>query len=154
MSNRIRASVTFATSIDAPLSVVRAAINDPSWNKWVPFLQATEYRSETAGSNRVCTMAAPGTEMDGYQLQETIEENNKEEGRFIYALHNPPLPVDNLLGTVEAKEDEMGKVIATWTATFEATPDVLDQAQPTMIQMYQGALMGLEVYAQQQTQVA
>ena len=150
MSNPVKASVTFATSINAPLAVVRAAISDPSWNKWVPFLGAAEYQSETAGSRRICTMTAPGTEMDGYQLRETIEENNKDAGRFIYTLQNPPLPVENFLGTVEANEDGKGNVVASWTATFEATPDVLEQAQLTLIQMYQGALTGLEAYAQKQ----
>ncbi|WP_274704403.1 SRPBCC family protein [Acaryochloris thomasi] len=42
----------------------------------------------------------------------------------------------------------------SWTATFDAEPDVLEEVRPMMIQMYQMGLQGLEAYAAAPLQIA
>ena len=150
----IQSSITFATPIDAPLEQVRDAITDPAWHKWLPFLSATEYEGTAAGSRRVCTMASPDPQMNGYVLQETIEGVDEGAGRLSYAIQNPPMLVENLRGSVEASQNEAGQVIATWTATFSSSAEALEQSRPLMLHMYQLGLQGLEAYAQEQAKVA
>ena len=91
--------------------------------------------------------------MNGYVLQETIEGIDEGAGRLSYAIQNPPMPVENLRGSVEASQNEAG-VVATWTATFSASAEALEQSRPLMLHMYQLGLQGLEAYAQEQAKVA
>lgn len=146
----IKSSVTFAASIDKQLDVVKAAITDLAWSKWVPFLKADKFESDVAGSKRVCILASPDPQMDGYEMRETIDENNKEEGRLAYSIENPPMPVQNLHGVIETTQTETGQVVVSWTSYFEAEPEVLEQVRPMTIQMYQMGLQGLETYLQGQ----
>ena len=148
--SKIQSSVTFAMKIEAPLEIVRAAIADPSWSKWVPFLKSDRCEGDSAGSQRTCTLSHPDPQMDGYQLQETIVENDKAAGRFAYAIENPPMPVENLKGCIETTQIEGGTVIASWTAQFEAAPEILAEVRAMTIQMYQMGLQGLETYARSQ----
>ncbi|MFO6464211.1 SRPBCC family protein [Jannaschia sp. KMU-145] len=139
-------SVTFATLLGAPLDAARDAVHDPAWSKWIPFLKSDTCHGDTAGSARVCVMAHPDPAMDGYELQETIVENDRERGRFAYTIANPPFPVENLGGTVTTEQTDDG-VLATWTATFEADAETLEMVRPMMLQSYRAALAGLDAHA-------
>lgn len=152
--SKINSSVTFAMTLDAPLSEVRKAIADPEWHKWAPFLTNTVCEGSMAGSKRVCTMASPDPTMNGYKLQETIEDIDEEAGLLAYSIQNPPMPVENLAGVVEASANEADEVIVTWAATFEAEPDTLEQIRLVMVETYQAGLQGLEAYAQAQAATA
>ncbi|UWR14893.1 SRPBCC family protein [Sulfitobacter sp. M368] len=140
------ASVSFATHIDAPLDAVRAAVHDPAWSNWIPFLKSDTCHGDTAGSARVCVMAHPDPQLDGYELQETIVENDRDTGRFGYAIKNPPFPVENLGGVVTTEQTDNG-VLAIWTAHFDADPAVLEEIRPMMVQSYHAAFQGLESHA-------
>lgn len=145
----IRSSVTYSQPMTAPLDAVRRAVADPAWSRWIPFLSSDRCDSESGavGSGRVCVMAHPDPQLDGYELRETIVENDVEAGRFGYTIANPPMPVENLGGTIEIAPAEDGTVIATWTAAFDATAENLAAVRPMMLQSYRGAFAGLDAHA-------
>lgn len=141
-------SITFARQIDADLATVRAAIADPVWSKWIPFLKSSRCSGEAAGSTRVCVMADPTGKMDGYQIQERITENDPMRGRFAYTISNPPLPVRGFSGVVETQAAGP-KTLLMWTATYQVDPVNAAMAKDALMGMYQGALDGLNEYVQE-----
>lgn len=138
------ASVTYATVVNGDIENVRTAIANPAWHHWIPFLSHSECSGANAGDVRVCTMKDPGGKMDGFQIRETILENNRAAGRFRYSIENPPLPVMNLVGTVETKKTG-DKTLVMWTAQYDVSDENAEMVRSHVVQLYQGALMGLQM---------
>lgn len=137
-------SVTYATIVNGDLDDVRTAIANPAWHHWIPFLSHSECSGAKPGDVRVCTMKDPGGKMDGFQVRETILENDQAAGRFSYSIENPPLPVMNLVGTVETKQAG-DKTLVMWTAKYQVADENAEMVRSHVVQLYQGALMGLEM---------
>ncbi|MEO0783825.1 MAG: SRPBCC family protein [Pseudomonadota bacterium] len=140
-------TVTVAQKISAPVDKARAAITDPQWEKWLPFIKSAECAGTSAGSSRVCVMDMPGTEMDGYELKETILGVDADAGSLAYSIENPPMPLSNFSGSVVAQSGEDGSTTVVWTANFQADSENVEMLRGAIIGQYQAGIGALEAYA-------
>ncbi|MEL6433187.1 MAG: SRPBCC family protein [Pseudomonadota bacterium] len=140
-------TVSVAQKIAAPVAKARAAITDPQWEKWLPFIKSADCAGTAAGSSRVCVMDMPGTDMDNYELKETILGIDAEAGRLAYSIENPPMPLSDFSGSVEAQSREDGSTTIVWTANFKADAENVEMLRGAIIGQYQAGISALEAYA-------
>jgi hypothetical protein len=123
-------SVKVSKKISAPANAVWQTISAIGGvDKWLSLITTCSVEGTGAGAKRICTTA------DGATLYERIEAIDQENKIFRYAIPAPPMPIKNLLGTMQVIAGNNGhETQVDWSATFE----VEEAHEAAMIAMLEG----------------
>jgi uncharacterized protein YndB with AHSA1/START domain len=123
-------SVNVVKKVNAPAEAVWKTISAIGGvDKWLSLIKTCSVEGTGAGAKRVCTTA------DGATLDERIEAIDQENRIFRYSIPEPPMPIKNLLGTMQVLAIDSGKESQVdWSATFE----VEEAHEAEMIAMLEG----------------
>lgn len=93
------------------------------------------------GDKRFCETA------DGIKLEEHILEVNHETKTFRFGIPKQDLlPVENIVETMQVKENGGGKAIVEWSATFNATEENAAVAGEAFRNLWKVGLTEMEAY--------
>lgn len=93
------------------------------------------------GDKRFCETA------DEIKLEEHILEINQETKTFRFGIPQQELlPVENIIETMQVKEDANGKALVEWSASFDASADNAALASEAFRNLWKAALMEMEAY--------
>lgn len=93
------------------------------------------------GDKRFCETA------DGIKLEEQILEVNHETKTFRFGIPQQDLlPVENIIETMQVKENGQGKTLVEWSATFDATEENALIAGEAFRNLWKAGLTEMEAY--------
>ncbi|MBM0237383.1 SRPBCC family protein [Micromonospora sp. ATA32] len=118
-------------SLDAPAAEVWKLVGDfTAIGDWHPGTPRPEMRGRSPYNS-------PGTERvwgagTGEELVERLVERDDAARRLRYTMPDPPFPITGHEATIEVTERGPESSQVTWTATFDASDDVVEQLDASM----------------------
>ncbi|MCI0694811.1 SRPBCC family protein [candidate division KSB1 bacterium] len=134
------ASIKVSKKISAPANAVWQTISAIGGvDKWLAMIKTCRFEGTGAGAKRVCTTA------DGATLYERIEAVDHEKRIFQYSIAEPPMPIKNLLGTMQVIAGDNGNESQVdWSATFEVEEAHAAEMIAMLEGIYSEGITGLE----------
>lgn len=112
-------TVTRSISLPVPAADVWRLIGEfGSVDSWFPGVEELRLRENPAGLERVVMFG-------GAQFVERLVSVDAKAMLMTYTMPDPPLPISDHLATLAVLADDDARCTVTWTATFDATEDVL-----------------------------
>jgi uncharacterized protein YndB with AHSA1/START domain len=106
-------------------------------------ITACELKGEGAGAQRSCVMA------DGAKLEEEILAVDHQKRRFVYAVHQHPLPAKDVVATVVVQDVGGGSSEIQWGAEYECLEEHAAMLSQMLGDLYENGIRSLETYCRQ-----
>lgn len=135
MNQVIKTSHQLSSSVDKVWECIK---DGTGVDKWLPVITDCQLNGDGAGAKRICTL-------EQGRMLETILKIDHENRIFQYAIDEQPLlPIENIIGTMQVKENGEGSVL-TWDLSFNLeNANLLSTVTQAIEGLYAAGANGLE----------